>query len=346
MKIIDQKTRQLCEDHGIIIGDSVRGMFEPHELQMKYSMALDSQPTLVTQGNSGIPAFLLNYMDPKIIDVMVAPMNATKIIGEGKKGDWTTQTAMFQMREFTGSVSSYGDRNINGNSNSNTNWVNRQSYLFQTMTEWGELELARAAEARINKAADINLASALTLGKFLNKSYFYGIDGLENYGLLNDPALPAAIAPGSKTAGGFTWKKATAAEITVDITSMFEQLQSQLMGLITRETPMVLAMSPYVEPELLKSPMYTNISVIDWIKKSYPNLRIETAVEYHTDAGEVVQLIADKVEGQDTGTCAFNEKLRSHAIVIKGSSFEQKKTSGTWGAIIALPAGFSQMIGV
>ena len=37
-------------------------------------LILDAQPALVTQSNSGIPAFLSNYLDPKVIEVLVAPM--------------------------------------------------------------------------------------------------------------------------------------------------------------------------------------------------------------------------------------------------------------------------------
>ncbi len=63
-------------------------------------------------------------------------------------------------------------------------------------------------------------------------------------------------------------------------------------------------------------------------------------------AGNLIQLIATKVEGQDTGYCTFNEKLRTHAIVRDLSSFKQKHTSGTWGCIVRQPFAIAQMIGV
>ena len=40
--------------------------------------ACDAQPTLVTTSNSGIPAFLTTYIDPKLIEVLVAPMKAAE----------------------------------------------------------------------------------------------------------------------------------------------------------------------------------------------------------------------------------------------------------------------------
>lgn len=107
-------------------------------------------------------------------------------------------TAQFPVVESTGQVSSYGDYNNNGQVNANVNWVARESYLYQTITQWGELELDRYGEGRIAWAQQLNTASALTLNKFQNKSYFFGVAGLKNYGILNDPNLPASITPAQR----------------------------------------------------------------------------------------------------------------------------------------------------
>jgi hypothetical protein len=117
---------------------------------------------------------------------------------------------------------------------------------------------------------------------------------------------------------------------------------------------MVLAMSPQSSVALTATNTF-NVNVSDLLKKNFPNLRIETAVQYAAKsasnpqgapAGNTVQLLADALEGQDVGYCAFNEKMRAHAIVKGLSSFKQKMTGGTWGAIIRMPAGISQMVGV
>lgn len=83
------------------------------------------------------------------------------------------------MIESTGFVSSYGDYSNNGRTSANANWEYRESYHYQTVTKWGEKELARYGEAQINYAAELNVSSALTLAKFQNKSYFFGIAGLK-----------------------------------------------------------------------------------------------------------------------------------------------------------------------
>ena len=330
--------------HGVFIPQA-KGFLEPHELAMDYSVAMDAMPTMITTSNAGIPAFLTTLVDPEMVRVLVTPNKAATILGETKKGDWTTQTAMFPMIESTGEVASYGDFNTNGSVGANANWVNGQSYLFQTITQWGELELDRAAEARINYAQELNVASALIMDKFQNNTYFYGMAGLQCYGLLNDPSLPASIVPNTKAAGGTTWAVATAAEIYDDVVKLYTQLVTQTKGIIDRKTSMVMAMSPEIEANLTKTNQY-NVNVTDQIAKNFPNLRIETATQYSTAAGQLVQLFVDKIDGKDTGYCAFNEKMRAHAVIPDVSSFKQKKTGGTWGAIIRYPVAYASMLGV
>ena len=321
------------------------GLQKPN-IAFDYGVAMDAQPSLVTVSNSGIPAFLSTYIDPKLIDVLVSPMKAAEVVGgEVKKGDWTTQTAMFPVIESTGEVSSYGDYSENGRAGVNSNFPQRQSYHYQVVTQWGEKELETAGLARIDWANRLNIASILTLNKFQNKTYFFGVAGLQNYGLLNDPSLSAAIVPTTKALTGTTWAVATAVEINNDIQKLYKQLQTQAGGLIELDTPMTLAMSPLSEVYLTKTTDF-NVNVSDILKKNFPNLKIVTAPEYSTTSGELVQLLVDSWEGQRTADTAFTEKLRAHPIVVQSSSFKQKKSQGTWGTIIYRPAFIAQMIGV
>lgn len=317
------------------------------EYAENYALAMDAQPQMVTTGSSGVPAYFTNYVDPELIRVLVTPMKAAQIIGETKKGDWTTLTAQFPIVEATGETSSYGDYNQNGMTGANVNWVSRQSYHYQTHTRWGERELDMYGTARIGYAAELNVASALILNKFQNKSYFYGISGLQNFGLLNDPSLSAPITPSaSGTGGAVTWGSKTGDLVYDDVASrLWNQLVLQTDGLIERTDPMKLAMSPTAEVNLTKTNMY-GINVMDLIKKNFPNLTIETAVEYSTPAGEMVQLIADRLGEQDTAYAAFTEKMRAHAVVTEESSWKQKKSGGTWGAIIRQPLAIATMLGV
>jgi hypothetical protein len=311
------------------------------------AVAMDAQPQAVTLSNAGIPAFLTTYIDPKVIEILVAPMRAAEIVGdEVKKGDWTTQTAMFPVVESTGEVSSYGDYSQNGVANANVNYPQRQSYHYQVMTQWGELELERAGLGRIDWANRLSIASVLTLNKYQNRTYFYGVAGLENYGLLNDPALFPALTPGVKASGGVAWSpQSTANEVYSDITTLIGSLIQVSDGLVELDTKMTLAMSPFSQVALTKTSEF-NVNVEDLLKKNYPNLTVMVAPEYATVSGNFVQVIADEIEGQRTASCAFTEKLRAHPIVVRTSSFVQKKSQGTWGTVIYRPFLIASMLGV
>jgi hypothetical protein len=314
--------------------------------QTAEGFACDAQPSLVTVSNSGIPAFMSTYVDPKLIEILVAPMKAAEITGmETKKGDWVTETAMFPVVESTGETSSYGDYSESGQAGANTNFPQRQSYHYQVITQWGERELERAGLARVDWANRLNVASVLTLNKFQNKSYFFGVAGLLNYGLLNDPSLSAPISPITKAAGGTGWTNATALEVLQDIQNLYTQLQVQANGLVELDTKMTLAMSPTAEVALTKTTQY-NVNVADLLKKNFPGMTVKTAPEYATGSGQLVQLIADEIEGQRTAECAFTEKLRAHPIVVNTSSFKQKKSPGTWGTILYRPVFIAQLLGV
>jgi hypothetical protein len=214
------------------------------------------------------------------------------------------------------------------------------------MTQWGERELERAGLAKIDWANRLNIASALTLNKYQNKTYFFGVSGLQNYGLLNDPSLSAPITPATKTAGGTSWSNGTPTENYNDVLKLFKQLVSQANGLIDQETAMTLALSPTARANFGKTNEIFATNVEDMLKKNFPNLTIKTAPEYSTTSGELVQLIVDELEGQRTASCAFTEKMRAHPIVVQSSSFKQKKSQGTWGTVIFRPFLIAQMLGV
>jgi hypothetical protein len=316
-------------------------------------LAFDAQPTLVTTSSAGVPAYLTNYVDPDLIRVLVTPNQAAEIVGEVRKGDWLTETATFPVVENTGETSAYGDFNDNGSVGANVNFPQRQSFHYQTVTRWGEKTLERMGLAKIGWAAQLNVASALILDKMQNRMYFNGIAGLQNYGILNEPSLAASIQPGPKaynsqahgpwvTSGVIT---ATANEIYTDVQSLYYQLVKQGGGTIKRTDKFTLAMSPESEMAMTATNSF-NVSVLDLLKKSFPGLEIKTAPEYNTTAGEVVQLILDKVEGQDVCYCAFTEKMRAHNIVQELSAWKQKKSQGGWGFILRVPYAIASMIGV
>jgi hypothetical protein len=322
-------------------------------------MAMDAQPALSTAPNSSVPAFLTNWVDPEVVEIRFAANMMAEIFTEEKKGDWTTQTAFFPVVEHTGEVSSYGDYNENGSSGANVNWPQRQSYLYQTFKEYGELELDRMGLAKLSWVAEQDRAAALAMNKYENLTYAFGVAGLQNYGALNDPNLPASLSPAPKSYGGSKWivngaVVASANEIFSDIQSMFLGLTVQSNGLIDAKSEITLAMAPSAAMALTTTNSF-NVNVEDLLKKNFPKLTVKTAVQYGQSsstnnqgiaAGNLVQMVAKTVEGQKTASVSFNEKMRAHKIVVGSSSYRQKLTGGTWGAVVKQPFAISSMLGV
>ena len=324
---MNQTFNQLERDAGIVFMGGGKKLMDD---KIAAALAMDAQPGLTTVGNSGIPAWMLNYVDPQLIEIILQPTKAAEVFGEMKKGDWTTETATFMTVEPTGEVSSYGDYNNNGVSGVNVNFPQRQSYHYQVFTRWGEREVARAGEAKIDYVARVNEASVNALNRFQNKTYLFGVKGLQNYGVLNDPSLPAS------TTAAKTWASSTGEEVYESIRKLFQTLLKQTGGKIDMNTPLLLVCSPTASVDLTKTNQY-NVNVIDQLKKNFPNLRVETIPEYSATSGETVQLIVEELDGQRTLDCAFTEKMRAHNMVLEASSIKQKKSQGTWGAIIYRP---------
>jgi len=354
-----QRHRAMFAAKGLVLPEV--GSYMTPEMKADYRIALDAAPpSLSTTPNASLPSLLTTYLDPELVHVLFAPVSAANILEEKKIGDWTQDTYMAIAIESTGEATAYGDYNESGRAGINTDFPQRQSFHFQTICEYGERELERAGLAKMNYIAEVDGAAVDTLKRYSNYSYFFGVAGLQNYGLLNDPSLSASLTPSTKAAGGARWMTTTAAvnatanEVYADIQALFGQLVKQTKGVINKKDELILALDPTSEVALTATNSF-NVNVSDLLAKNFPNLRVETAVQYgavssdNTEgvaAGNLVQLIAKTVGGKQTGFLGFTEKLRAHKMEVKTSSYKQKKTSGTWGAIIRYPIGVASMIGI
>lgn len=316
----------LANDAGIIFGTGQA----PRQLDAVVRRAIAQDADLLTDPNAGILSMFTTYVDPRVIEVAVEPMKAAQIFGETKKGSWIDTNLQFPIAESTGEVSSYDDFSNNGMAGTNVNWEDRQPYHYQTIVEVGEREVERAGAAKLDWVARKQISAALVLNKFQNKSYFYGISGLKNYGLLNDPSLSASLP-------GADWDSLTADAVFASIQgALYGRLIGQTQGLVDRDARMKLILSPANEVNLLKTNQY-NVNVVDQLKKNFPNLDIETAPEMSTAAGELVYLVVEEYEGVRTIEPTFTEKMRVHPMVLELSSWKQKRSQGTVGTIIYRP---------
>lgn len=302
---------------------------------------------LVTTPNTTVPAELLAYIDPMVIEIMTAPRRAREIFGEEKKGDWTTPYAKWRADEMTGRTEPYSDYANGTTSGVNSEWQTRPQYIFQTSITYGDLEVAMSSAAKVNLAASKQRAAANVIDIDQNRFYLLGVAGKEIYGILNDPNLPDAITAGATGTGSSTkWADKTTTQIYNDILALFAELSRQSSGLIDRDTPLKLCLSPEMAVRLGAATDF-NVSVLDMLTRYFSNISIVTVPELHSmTAGETVFLIAPEVNGQKSGLLAFGEKIRALRVIPDMSSFRQKYVGTTYGGIVLMPFAFAQMTGM
>lgn len=314
--------------------------------EIESRIAMDAALSTIT--NQGVPAWMTLYTHPQVIEILLQKRAAEDIYSPQKTGDYGDKTAQFPVVEYAGSIAPYSDYATEGNSTYNANWPKREAYYFQNFSEWGDMEMAVMSKGKIQAAAMKQTSAALAIKTAHNKIWFYGVNGLENYGILNDPALSAPITP-TTGAGGNTWKDKTTAEIYTDILTLFKKLNAQAGALLkdgwSMSDKLLLCISNLAAPELHKATDY-NVSVLDMLKKSFPALDMVTAPEYSTAGGELVQLIAPAVNGQETGLLGYVELMKVHGIVRRESSFREKNSASNFGCVIRQPFAIAQMLGV
>lgn len=301
---------------------------------------------LITTPNTTVPAELLAYIDPMVIEILTAPRRAREIFGEEKKGDWTTPYMKWRVDEMTGKTEPYSDYANGTTSGVNSEWQTRVQYVFQTSITYGDFEVDMSSTAKVNLAASKQRAAANVIDIDQNRFYLLGVAGKEIYGILNDPNLPAAITAGATGTGGSTkWADKTTVQIYNDVLALFAQLSEQSSGLIDKDTPLKLCLSPELAVRLGAATDF-NVSVLDMLKRYFTRIDIVTVPELHSmTAGETMFLIAPEVNGQRSGTLAFGEKMRAGRVVPDLSSFRQKFVGTTYGGIVLMPFAFAQMTG-
>ncbi len=123
---------------------------------------------------------------------------------EQKKGDWLQDTIMFPVVEQLGEVSSYGDYANNGMVNVNMNFPQRQNYLYQVIIEYGRARGSAGGPCRHQPRRREGQGRGQRHARFENAIYFYGVAGLQNYGILTTRRSVASLTPATKAAGGTT----------------------------------------------------------------------------------------------------------------------------------------------
>lgn len=338
-----QEQLDVMKQYGIIFdtGSPIRGILANDSIDQ-----LANDAAMVTAANSGVPVEFTSYIDPMVIPILTATRGVREIFGEAKKGDWTTSYARFQTSEITGEVEAYTDYGQGGASDVNPTFPVRTQYIYQTNIRYGDREVDVASRARLQLAADKQRAAATVIDIASNKFALYGVAGLEIYGLLNDPNLPAVVSPLSNAASETLWAEKSTKEIYEDVLYLFGKMADRGAGHIDANTELVLATSPATQVQLGKATDF-NISARQMLETYFPKIRFVALPELATaTSGTSILLVAPTIEGLPTAQIGFSEKFRAMRLIPESSSFHQKFVGSSYGTIIYRPFAIGKMTGV
>lgn len=338
-----QEQLDVMKQYGIIFdtGSPIRGILANDSIDQ-----LANDAAMVTAANSGVPVEFTSYIDPMVIPILTATRGAREIFGEAKKGDWTTSYARFQTSEITGEVEAYTDYGQGGASDVNPTFPVRTQYIYQTNIRYGDREVDVASRARLQLAADKQRAAATVIDIASNKFALYGVAGLEIYGLLNDPNLPADVSTLPNADSKTLWAEKSTKEIYEDVLYLFGKMADRGAGHIDANTELVLATSPATQVQLGKATDF-NISARQMLETYFPKIRFVALPELATaTSGSSILLVAPTIEGLPTAQIGFSEKFRAMRLIPESSSFHQKFVGSSYGTIIYRPFAIGKMTGV
>lgn len=312
---------------------------------------LAQDAALSTQPNVGAPAALYTYVDPRIIDVLFGVTNATRFFEKTLVGKWTDEYATFKVEKVAGQVSPYNDFADGTTTDVNYNYPVRQNFRYQTSIKYGDLEQSKLAEANINLAARKQNAAAQIIARAENKFQLYGVQGIESYGMLNDPNLPETIPPIS-VGGESTWVAKVAANpadaaniIFNDVNKLWQELTANNGGNLDVNAPIVLGISNKMIGYLTMPNSFGKTAKV-MLQENYPNIEFVQVPELSTDTGEMLYMTVRELYGEPTGFCAFSMAYQLGRLIPHMSYFEQKASAGTWGCVIRRPSLCCIMTGI
>lgn len=330
MAITKEELRKAMQDAGIVFDSA------------KEFIASDAA---ITAPNIGVPAVLATYVDPSIVRILTAPRNARKLFSERRKGDWTTASAMFKAIEAVGDIAPYADYSNAATADVNVVYPERDNFVYQTTIRYGEREMAMLGKAAIELASEKQISAAEILDIAANKYYLKGVAGKRCYGLLNDPNLPSDISPTTVRSTVVKWEDKTTVEIYDDIIKIFGKLAEHSNGRISVDSDLVLACPPAIMVLLGKTTDYGK-SVLDMLKNYFTKIDFVTLPELYASSTSSVLMCAKDVDGAPVAELAFSEKMRSHQLIPELSSYKQKFSAGTYGAVVLRPFAIQIMTGV
>ena len=306
---------------------------------------------MITTPSVSTPIQLLQHWLPEVVEVVTAARDIDNIVGRTIAGTWADEEIVQTILERTGQARPYGDDTNIPLSSWNPNFERRTIVRFEEGVEVGVLEEERAGRMRLSSANEKRTAAAESLAIEMNNIGFYGYNDGSNrtYGFLNDPNLPAYETAAQGASGQTTWKSKTFDEILADFRTVAQKLRTQTGNRFNpNRDAWVAALGTDVVQYLDIPNALGSMSIREWLSKTYPNLRIESAIQLNGANGSanVMYAFAERINGKKVVDQYVQDVFRMLGIEKKAKGFVEDYSNATAGIFFKQPIGVVRVTGI
>lgn len=311
-------------------------------------IGMDALTSTLTTASIPTPVqFLQNWL-PGFVKIITAARKIDELIGITTSGSWEDEEIVQGLLEELGGAVPYSDTGNVPLANWNVNFNTRTVVRFEQGMRVGTLEEARASRISINTADMKRSAATLALEIERNSIGFNGYNSGDNntYGFLNDPGLPNyVIFPNGATNASPSWATKTYVDITNDIITMAAALRLASQDNIDpKSVATTLGLATAIVDQLSKVNTLGSQSVEQWIKATYPKMRVVSAPELDSahSSDNVAYLYADTVSDTSTDDGrvwlqCVPAKFRVLGVQTLAKGYEEDYTNATAGVMVKRP---------
>ena len=319
-------------------------------------IAMDANFTSpVTSPSIPTPIQFLQTWLPGFVKVLTSARKIDDLVGIKTVGSWEDEEIVQGIVEPSGVATEYGDFTNIPLTSWNTNFERRTIVRGEQGMQVALLEEARAAAMRLNSAETKRQQASVSLEIFRNAVGFYGwnVNGTNRtFGLLNDPNLLPAIT--SSVTGN--WSAGSFQNIIGDIRMAIMTLRTQSQDQIDPEAIEMTLALPMNRIDYLSVTTDFGISVRDWLKQTYPKLRIVSAPELQGKDATTNMMylyaedIATSVDGSSDGGEVFAQLVQTKFITLgvekRAKSYIEDYSNAIAGVLCKRPWAVVRVIGI
>lgn len=328
--------------------------------QVKALFTGDAALTSLGTTTASIPTpiqFLQTWL-PGFVNVMTAARKIDELVGIQTVGSWEDEEIVQGIMEPVGQAAEYSDFQNIPLMSWNANFERRTIVRGEAGIQVAILEEKRAAAMRVSSAEQKRAAAGIALEQMRNSIGFFGFFNGNNrtFGFLNDPNLPDY----TQVAGG-DWATKGVEAIITDIRLMIASLrQNSMDNLDVSKTKLTLAL-PTSRVDLLAQITPFGISVWDWLRQTYPEIRVVSAPELslapvagqanpvnvaYLYAEEIPSSIDGSTDGGQTFAQLVQTKFMTLGVEQRAKGYVEDYTNATAGVLVKRPWAVVRVFGI